>query len=137
MVCMRVGAAREAAVEWVMQHARRQDGFRGAYFSGSTVGLPAEAEVPTGSDIDVVVVTSKAESPPKVGKFVHRGALLEVTYLPWRQIASVHDVLASYHLAGSFRVDTIIADPTGDLRRLQARVSRLFAERVWVRRRCE
>jgi len=134
---MRVGAAREAAVDWVTRHARLRDGFRGAYFSGSTVGLPADAELPTGSDVDVVVVTSEAEPPLKLGKFVHCGALLEVTYLPWRRIASVDDVLASYHLAGSFRVDTIIADPTGDVRRLQVQVSRLFAERVWVRRRCE
>ncbi|HVA91264.1 MAG TPA: hypothetical protein VNL71_15630 [Chloroflexota bacterium] len=120
-----------------MRHARRQEGFRGAYFSGSTVGLPTEAELPTGSDVDVVIVTSQAEPPPKLGKFVYRGALLEVTSIPWRQIASVHDVLVSYHLAGSFRVDTIIADPTGDLRDLQVRVSHLFGERVWVRRRCE
>ncbi len=134
---MRVGVARAAAVDWVMQHARWQDGFRGAYVSGSTVGLPADAELPTGSDVDVVVVTSQAEPPLKLGKFMHRGALLEVTYLPWSRIASVDDVLASYHLAGSFRADTIIADPTGDLRRLQVQVSRLFAKQVWVRRRCE
>jgi len=49
-----------------MRHARRQDGFRGAYFSGSTVGLPAEVELPTGSDVDVVVVTAQAEPPPKL-----------------------------------------------------------------------
>ncbi len=134
---MKVGAAREAAVDWVTRHARRQDGFRGAYVSGSTVGLPADVELPTGSDVDVVVVTSQAEPPLKLGKFMHRGALLEVTYLPWRRIASVDDVLASYHLAGGFRVDTVMADPTGDLRRLQVQVSRLFAERAWVRRRCE
>ena len=137
MVRMRVGAAREAAVDWVMRHACPRDGFRGAYFSGSTVGMPAEAELLIGSDVDVVVVTSSADPSLKLGKFMHRGALLEVTYLPWRQIASAHEVLASYHLAGSFRVDTIIADPTGDLRGLQVQVSRHFAERVWVRRRCE
>jgi len=34
-------------------------------------------------------------------------------------------------------VDTIIADPTGQLRRLQTQVSRHFTERVWVHRRCE
>lgn len=86
---MRVGAAREAAVDWVMRHGRQQGGFRGAYFSGSTVGLPAGAEMPAGSDVDVMVVTSTDEPPPKRGEFVHRSALLEVTYLPWRQIASV------------------------------------------------
>jgi hypothetical protein len=63
--------------------------------------------------------------------------LVEATYLPWRWLTSVEDVLRSYHLAGSFRVDTIIADPTGHLRRLHTQVSRHFAERVWVRRRCE
>lgn len=63
--------------------------------------------------------------------------MLEVTYLPWNRIASAERVLAAYHLAGSFRVDTVIADPTGELRRLQAAVSRRFAEEVWVRRRCE
>jgi hypothetical protein len=134
---MRVRAAREIAIDWVVRHACLQDGFRGAYFSGSTVALPADAEIPIGSDLDVVIVTSAAEPPPKLGKFVHGGVLLEVTYLPWRQIASAHDVLASYHLAGSFRLDTIFADPTGDLRRLQDEVSRHFAEWIWVRRRCE
>jgi hypothetical protein len=120
----------------VARHASRQDGFRGAYFSGSTVGLPADAEMPTGSDVDVMVVTSQAEPPPKPGKFMYGGALLEATYLPWRRIASADDVLASYHLAGGLRVDTIIADPTGELRALHIQVSRHFAERVWVRRRC-
>lgn len=134
---MEVGTAREAAVDWIGCHARQMEGFRGAYFSGSTVGLPAKARIPLGSDVDVVVVTAHDEPPPKPGKLVHRGVLLEVTYLPWRRIASARDVLASYHLAGSFRVDTIIADPTGDLRRLQAEVARHFAERAWVLRRCE
>jgi hypothetical protein len=120
-----------------MRHACLQDGFRGAFFSGSTVALPADAEIPIGSDLDVVIVTSAAEPPPKLGKFVHGGVLLEVTYLPWCQIASAHHVLASYHLAGSFRLDTIFADPTGDLRRLQEEVSHHFAEWIWVRRRCE
>jgi hypothetical protein len=61
---MSVGAAREAAVDWVLRHASRQDGFRGAYFSGPTVGVPPKAELPTGSDVDVVVVTAAAEPPP-------------------------------------------------------------------------
>jgi hypothetical protein len=134
---MRVGAARTAAAEWVMQHASREDGFRGAYFSGSTIGLPEDAELSAASDIDVVIVTAQAEPPLKLGKFVYHGTLLEATYLSWNQLASVEGVLTSYHLAGSFRVDTIIADPTGHLRRLQTQVSSHFAERVWVRRRCE
>jgi hypothetical protein len=134
---MRVGPARTAAVEWVMQHASREAGFLGAYFSGSTIGLPDDAELSAASDIDVVIVTAQTEPPLKLGKFVYHGTLLEATYLSWNQLTSIEEVLTSYHLAGSFRVDTIIADPTGHLRRLQTQVSRHFAERVWVRRRCE
>jgi hypothetical protein len=134
---MRIGSARTAATEWVMTHASREAEFQGAYFSGSTIGLPDDAEMSPASDIDVVVVTTKAEPPLKLGKFVYRDTLVEVTYLSWNQLASVEEVLTSYHLAGSFRVDSIIADPTGQLRRLQTQVSRHFAEREWVRRRCE
>jgi hypothetical protein len=134
---MRVGFARTAAAEWVMQHASREAGFRGAYFSGSTIGLPDDAELSAASDIDIVVVTAQAEAPLKLGKFVYHDTLMEVTYLSWNQLASFEEVLTSYHLAGSFRVDTIIVDPTGHLRTLQTQVSRHFAERVWVRRRCE
>ncbi|GIP36040.1 hypothetical protein [Paenibacillus sp. J2TS4] len=134
---MKVGSARNAAAEWVKEHASREAGFRGAYFSGSTVGLPDDAELSAASDIDVVIVFAQDELPLKLGKFVYRDTLIEATYLSWSQLASVEDVLTSYHLAGSFRVDTIMADPTGHLRRLQAEVSRRFAERGWVRRRCE
>ncbi|KRE36727.1 hypothetical protein ASG85_08740 [Paenibacillus sp. Soil724D2] len=134
---MKVGSARTAAAKWVMHHASLEACFHGAYFSGSTVGLPDDAELSAASDIDVVIVTTHAEPPLKLGKFVYDGILLEATYLSWNELASVDEVLTSYHLASSFRVDSIIADPTGHLRRLQTQVSRHFAERVWVRRRCE
>jgi hypothetical protein len=134
---MRVGSARAAATDWVLQHASREDGFQGAYFSGSTIGLSDDSELPAASDIDVVIVTAQDEPPLKLGKFIYRGTLLEATYLSWKQLASVEEVLTSYHLAGSFRMDTIIVDPTGHLRSLQSEVSRHFADRVWVRRRCE
>ncbi|MFG3526899.1 hypothetical protein ACGF8B_09140 [Streptomyces sp. NPDC047917] len=134
---MRVGTARSAAVQWVAEHARPEAGFRGAYFSGSTVGLPDDAELSPFSDVDVVVVTAAPGPPAGPGKFRFRGALLEVSHLPWEELAPVDVVLSSYHLAGSFRRDTVIDDPTGRLRGLRADVSRRFAERRWVRRRCQ
>jgi hypothetical protein len=137
MMFVKIRFARNIAIEWVIQFASQEDGFLGAYFSGSTIGLPDESQLPAASDIDVMIATQKANPPLKLGKFVYRGVLLEVTYLAWNQLASVEDVLTSYHLAGSFRVDTIIADPTGYLRRLQKQVSHHFAEQEWVRRRCE
>ncbi|MFH8515476.1 hypothetical protein ACH4CE_10235 [Streptomyces gelaticus] len=133
---MRVGTARAAAVQWVTEHARPGPGFRGAYFSGSTVGLPDDAELSPFSDVDVVVVTAAPDLPVGPGKFRFRGALLEVSHLSWDELASAEGVLSSYHLAGSFRRDTVIDDPTGRLRELRADVSRRFAERGWVRRRC-
>lgn len=131
-----VGAARAAAADWVERHAGREEWFRGAYYSGSTVGQPDEAALPASSDIDVVVVSGQDKPPLKPGKIAYRGALIEVTYLSWSELASVRDVLVSYHLAGSFRTDTIIADPTGHLCELQAQVALHFAEAEWVRLRC-
>jgi hypothetical protein len=118
-----------------MRHARPETGFLGAYFGGSTVALPDDAELPVASDVDVVVI-AVAEPPLKLGKFLYLDTLLEVTDLPRHQLASM-EVLTSYHLASSLRTDTIIADPTGFLRRLQTQVAAHFAERAWVRRRCE
>ncbi|MFE3826963.1 hypothetical protein [Streptomyces sp. NPDC059092] len=134
---MKVGPARAAAVQWVAGHAQSVGGFRGAYFSGSTVGLPDDAELPPSSDVDVFVVTATDVPPAKPGKFRYRGALLEVSYLPWAELARADDVLGSYHLAGSFRTDAIISDPTGHLRRLHAYVAPRFAARPQVRRRCQ
>ncbi|MFD0343145.1 hypothetical protein ACFVH0_31455 [Streptomyces sp. NPDC127117] len=133
---MRVGTARSAAVQWVTEHARPDPGFRGAFFSGSTVGLPDDAELSPYSDVDIVVVTADPAPPVKPGKLRFREALLEVSLLPWDELASADEVLSSYHLAGSFRRDTVVDDPTGRLRELRADVSRRFAERPWVRRRC-
>ena len=134
---MRVGSARAAASDWVRTFAAGRAEFRGAYFSGSTVALSDDAELPAASDVDVVVLTAQTEAPPKPGKLVHHGVLVEITYLPAADFVSAEHVLTSYHLAGSFRVDTIIADPTGQLRQLQTRVSRQFADPRWIRRRCE
>ncbi|TWG06612.1 hypothetical protein [Streptomyces brevispora] len=133
---MRVGAARAAAVRWVAEHARPAPGYRGAYFSGSTVGRPDDAELAPSSDVDVVVVTAQDEPPAKPGKLRYEEALLEISYVPWAELRDPAAVLSSYHLAGSFREDTVIDDPTGRLRALYADVSPHFAERSWVRRRC-
>ncbi|WP_049568404.1 hypothetical protein [Streptomyces sp. SBT349] len=135
---MDMGTARAAASDWVRSRGSREPGFRGAYFAGSTVGLPDAAPVPLGSDIDVMVVTEgPANEAPggKLGKFRHQAALIEVTHLPRELLADPERVLASYHLAGPFATDTVIADPTGKLARLREAVAPRFAEPVWVRRR--
>ncbi|PAK49058.1 hypothetical protein [Paenibacillus sp. 7541] len=134
---MNIGSARAAAADWVMRYAAGSPGYVGAYFSGSTVGKPDHDELAPASDIDVVIVTDEDSPRLKPGKLIHQDALLEVTYMPWESLGTPERVLGSYHLAGSFRVDSLISDPSGRLRRLQSEVSRQFADRTWVVRRCE
>jgi hypothetical protein len=129
---VRAGTARAAAAAWVRQHAVGP-GLLGAYVTGSTVGLPDDTDLPPWTDLDVMVVT---DAPGRPGKLEHDGALLEVSHLPWAALRSAEHVLASYHLAAGLRTDTILADPTGRLHRLQAAVAAHFGEPHWVRRRC-
>lgn len=134
---MRVGQAREIAKEWVRQYASREPWFLGSYFSGSSVGMADTDELPIGTDIDIMLVTSEDEPPLKPGKLQYRDTLIEATYLPIHLLSSSEKVLSSYHLAGSFRKDTLIDDPTGHLKDLQREVSLHFAEEKWVHLRCQ
>jgi hypothetical protein len=132
---MRVRAAREAATDWVLRNAAGWPWVHGAYFTGSVLGLDDDAELPATSDIDVLLVTGP-DAPLKPGKFRHHGALLEASYVPEHKLASAESVLASYHLAGAFRTDSVIYDPTGHLGQLHTKVAGSFADRRWVLRRC-
>ncbi|MEV7967695.1 hypothetical protein AB0O34_17155 [Sphaerisporangium sp. NPDC088356] len=134
---VRVGRAREIASRWVAEHAAGAPGFAGAYLSGSATWLPGEAELPAASDVDVMVVTCGSRAPAKLGKFLREGVMVEVTYVPWEQIRSAEVVLGSCHLAGGLRGGNVIADPTGRLARLQAKVAEGYTRRRWVRARCE
>jgi len=127
--------AREAAVDWISAHATGRPDFRGAYFIGSSVHLAGDAQVPADSDIDVVVVMDGAEASHKPGKLLHRGVLLDVSLFPWEWYRSVDDFSSSYHLAAGMQTDTILVDPSGELRALQRYVASSFCAEAWVRRR--
>jgi hypothetical protein len=133
---MNIGEARTSAREWVFTHARDEMGYKGAWFSGSTVRMPDEAVLPPASDVDVMIALDVGEIPVKPGKFIYGDVLLEITFVLFSSISSAASVLSSYHLAGGFRTDTIIDDPTGFLHALQEQVSRGFSEEAWVRVRC-
>jgi hypothetical protein len=96
---MRIGAARTIAAEWVGRHARGDAAFHGAFFSGSTISLPPEAELLPTSDVDVVVLTTANETPPKPGKFRYRDVLLEATFQLWHEYASAEHVLGSHQIS--------------------------------------
>ena len=111
-------------------------GFRGAFFSGSTAALSPDSILHNESDVDVVVVVASSNRPPKLGKCRYEDALLDVSYLPWNQLANLDKVAGSYQLAPSFSSNQVIADPTGHLDRLDRAISAGFAHPEAVRRRC-
>ncbi len=134
---MLVQQAKAIARQWVIEEASTFPGFHGAYFAGSTNWLPADAPLPPTSDLDINIVMRGPTAPNQRGKFVYKNILLEVTTLSIEQLQSPDLILGHYHLAGGFRTPSIILDPSGRLTELQAAVSRGYAQRQWVRRRCE
>lgn len=134
---MIVRDAKDVARQWVIDEASQTPGFCGAFFHGSINWLSDDAAVPATSDVDVMVVLTESLPSEKLGKILHRGVLLEVSYLPSDQLQSPDVVLGQYHLAGSFSTASVILDPSGHLTALQAAVSRDYAKRRWVYRRCE
>ncbi|HET6567785.1 MAG TPA: hypothetical protein VFG50_07465, partial [Rhodothermales bacterium] len=122
---------------WVLEQTATLPGFSGALYHGSTVGLPGNSTLPATSDVDILIVLNGPIPPVKPGKIRYRDVLLDVSYLPLDQVRSPEQVLGNAHVAGSFRKPSVISDPTGQLAALQARVARDFANRKWVRARCE
>ena len=134
---MIVRHAKDIAQQWVIEEASQEPGFRGAFYHGSTNWLPYDAVLAASSDLDVMVVLDGSNLANKLGKFIYRGVMLEVSYLPSDQLQSPDTILGVSHLAGSFRTSSIIMDPSGQLTRLQAAVSKEYAKRHWVVKRCE
>ncbi|WP_188193292.1 hypothetical protein [Nonomuraea sp. SYSU D8015] len=128
---MRIEQARRLARRWVNEEGAALPGFGGAFLTGSALWADGDAELPASSDVDVVVV---ADPPVRIGKFLYEGVLLEVSSMP--RLGSPHEVLSDYHLAGSFHLPCVLADPTGRLTELQRVVARDFAERPWILARC-
>ncbi len=135
---MDVRQAKEIVMQWVMEEAARQPGFRGALLHGSINWLPEETALPETSDVDVMVVLDGSTPPEKPGKLRYRGVIIDASYLPAEQIRSAEQALGAAYLAGSLRAaSSIIADPGGRLRAVQAGVAKDYAKREWVVRRCE
>lgn len=134
---MLVKDAKAIARQWVSAEASGAAGFVGAFFHGSSNWLPDDATLPATSDLDVMVVLADPSPATKLGKFIYRDVLLEISYLSDEEVRSPEYVLGQYHLAGSFRTASVIADPSGRLAPLQAAVAREYARRPWVVRRCE
>ena len=134
---MIVKKAKDIARHWVIEEGTKMPGFLGAYLAGSIKTHPDDSEFPPSSDVDIKVVLSGPDMSKEVKKFFYRGVILEVSFTPYDQIESPEQVLGNYHRAGAFKTQNIIADPSGKLTRLHAAVSKEFAKRRWVYKRCE
>lgn len=115
---MRIEQARQVAREWVREEGAGLPGFDGAFLTGSALWAGPEDELAPTSDVDVMVVTEPAAH---LGKFPYKGVLLEVSSTA--PLGSSHEVLSDYHLAGSFHLPCVLADPSGRLTELQRVVS--------------
>ncbi len=132
---MNVSEARTIARGWIEAHAAPMPGFRGALWHGSILTLPDDAPHATSSDIDIMVIADDPSYEMKSGKRQHQGLLLDVTVMQWNDVRDPEAILANHNLAPSFRSPRVVADPTGDLARVQEAVARDFARRTWVERR--
>ncbi|GAA3589808.1 hypothetical protein GCM10022419_085370 [Nonomuraea rosea] len=128
---MRIEQARQVARKWVRAEGAALPGFEGAFLTGSALWAKPDEELAPSSDVDVMVV---ADPSAALGKFAYEGVLLEVSAIAG--LGSTHEVLSDYHLAGSFHLPSVLADPTGRLTEIQRVVARDFAERPWILARC-
>jgi hypothetical protein len=132
-----IAEARERARGWVRQNAAREPGFAGAFFTGSSGELQADAALPPTSDVDIVVVLDVRTAPPKLGTIVIDGLVLEVTYAALAEFDDTAAVARNYHLANSFRRDQLIADPTGRLAELRDAIAPFFHDPEAILARCD
>ena len=126
--------AKELAKQWVREEGCKLHGFRGAYLVGSVTTLADGAAVPATSDVDIVVALERAAAT-KLGKFIYRDLLLDVSCVEWDQIQSHGSILGHFQMAAAFRDLQILADPSGHLARIRNIVAMNYASRYWVRQR--
>jgi hypothetical protein len=134
---MIVKSAKERAVRWVNDEASKAPGFCGAYFAGSINWMPDDAPFPASSDVDVKVVVENPKSFDSLQHFLYADVLLDVSYTASDKFESPDIILSDYASAAHFTTPNIVADPSGQLAKIQAAVSQNFAQRHWVYRRCE
>lgn len=134
---MLVRDARTIAREWVIEEGSKVPGFGGAYFLGSISAASDDAPFGATSDIDLKVLLEDPGVDTLPHKFVFRGLVFDVAYAPSDEFGSPEAVLRSYPTAVHFAGPSVILDPSGKLTAIQEVVTREYARRVWVRKRCE
>ena len=132
VLLMLIKEARAIAADWVRGREPRA-----AFYTGSSLDLADRAELSAESDLDIVVV-SDGPAPDKIGKVVHRGVRLDVSFLDRRELANPDAIARIHYLAPSFRSESaIIVDADGELRAVHDHVAPIFGRSDVVWGRCE
>jgi hypothetical protein len=134
---MIVKQVKNVAQQWVMEEATSLAGFNGAFFHGSVNWMADDEPFPTSSDVNVMVVVEGSDPPSALHKFPYRDVILDVSYMSNKSFASSDTMLADYRYAHSFTANSLISDPSGQLTKVQQAVSKHYARRKWVRKRCQ
>ncbi|HEY1166722.1 MAG TPA: hypothetical protein VGE90_16185 [Chitinophaga sp.] len=133
---MTVKEAKTIIHQWAHNEAVHLPGFIGAFYHGSINWLNDTDLLAAASDVDVIVVLNDPQGYLS-GKFIYEGLLLEVSYLAADEFRTAEQVLGKFYLAGSFRKHSIIIEKGTHLSTLQQQVAAQYANREWVRKRCE
>jgi hypothetical protein len=134
---MNVKQVKDIVHRWVLEEASHLPGFAGAFIAGSTNWLADDAPFPTTSDVDVKIVLTDSNLPASYQKQAYQGVQIDVSYMSSDQIQSPDMILSNYYLAYHFTTPNIISDPSGQLTKIHAVVSKEFARRKWVNQRCD
>jgi hypothetical protein len=132
---MLVKEAKLLAMEWVQFYSQNHE-IIGAYLNGSVTAMNEAVELSPFSDVDINVVIDSAEVGEKLGKFIYKGALLEVSFVTKDKLLPPEKLLSTYEIVGAFRTDNILLDNTGVLRELFQVVSLDFSKPDFVESRC-
>lgn len=149
--------ARAVVAAWVARQEAAEPTFRGAFLTGSVTALPGGAPLPRTSDVDVTVLVGAAPAPSSArpggpltsgaaaredrdvaagrrkGKRLVDGLLVDVSYLDEAKLTDPGRVAAAFVYAPSFRGGQVLADPTGQLARLEAAIAPGFAAPAAIR----
>ena len=134
-----VREAKAAVARWVRRTAAAGRGVEAACLAGSVAGLANDVPLPPGSDVDVWLVLADGAYPTdRAERFIRvDGLAVDVAYLPGAALRSSERVLGDYSRAYAFARPNLLFDGDRRLTEMQAAVAAEYADREWVRRRCD
>jgi hypothetical protein len=136
---MKASEARRVARSWTSDNCEPDNRCVGAFLAGSLAALPDSHSLPVGSDIDLIVVvkdhTLSQYSHP--GKIWIGSVPLEVAYCPLSGFTDAEGTLCEPNFACHFAVDTIVWDPTGQLRSTHTYVASRYVGTHYIISRLE